>query len=204
MNSTSTPLSPIFLVVRSLGLAAILLLAGCANNNGIFADGNAGSPKWFNSAEPDTEESVVISRDPKLLANGSEVEVAIHNAVELSRQKRFIEARHLLAEVRELQKPKSDGHRSVTCAMALLALREGDIGNFRRLARQLDTSLGIKAKLNGLTGNDLAPRGLLFTRKQSQKSGLAHSVLSDDTYPLLTLEGVVKTIHDFQISIGFT
>ena len=142
MNSTSTPLSPIFLVVRSLGLAAILLLPGCANNNGIFADGSAGSPKWFNSAEPDTEESVVISRDPKLLANGSEVEVAIHNAVELSRQKRFIEARHLLAEVRELQKPKSDGHRSVTCAMALLALREGDIGNFRRLARQLDTSLG--------------------------------------------------------------
>ena len=74
MNSTSTPLSPIFLAVRSLGLAAILLLAGCANNNGIFADSSAGSPKWFNSAEPDTEESVVISRDPKLLANGSEVE----------------------------------------------------------------------------------------------------------------------------------
>ena len=142
MNSRSTPLSPIFLAVRSLGLAAIFVLAGCANNNGIFADGNAGSPKWFNSAEPDAEESVVISRDPKLLADGSEVEVAIHNAVELSRQKRFMEARHLLAEVRELQKPKSDGHRAVTCAMALLALREGNIGNFRRLARQLDTSLG--------------------------------------------------------------
>ena len=119
-----------------------VLLGGCVTDDNIFSNLETNNLSWFNTAEPLASESVVIARDSNVLANGTEVEVAIHNAVELSRQKRFVEARHLLAEVRELQKPKSDGHRSVTCAMALLALREGDIGNFRRLARQLDTSLG--------------------------------------------------------------
>jgi len=83
-----------------------------------------------------------------VLANGTEVEVAIHNAIELSRQKRFVEARHILADVRALQNPKSDGYRAVSCAMALLALREGNIKSFQRLARQLDSSLGTPVRVS--------------------------------------------------------
>ena len=119
-----------------------VLLGGCVTDDNIFSNLETNNLNWFNSAEPLASESVVIARDSNVLANGTEVEVAVHNAIELSRQKRFVEARHILADVRALQDPKSDGYRAVSCAMALLALREGNIRSFQRLARQLDSSLG--------------------------------------------------------------
>ena len=84
----------------------------------------------------------MLARDPASLARGTSVEVALHNAVELSRQKRFVEARHLLAEVRSLQDRDSEGYWAVSCSMALLALREGDLVTFQRIASQLDESMG--------------------------------------------------------------
>ena len=62
--------------------------------------------------------------------------------VDLDRQKRFAEARHLLSQVRKVQPGKSEGYRSVTNSMAILALKEGKFEDFKRLARQLDRSLG--------------------------------------------------------------
>ena len=125
-----------------------VLLGGCAADDNIFSNFGTNNLNWFNSAEPGEGESVVIARDSNVLANGTEIEVSVHNAIELSRQKRFIEARQILANVRALQDPKSDGYRAVTCSMALLALREGNIRHFQRLARQLDNSLGKPVKVS--------------------------------------------------------
>lgn len=113
------------------------LMAGCASD-GSFSGMEELS--WLDSTNP--VQTVVLARDPASLAGGSQAERIIHDAVELSRQKRFSEARLLLVEVREVQKRDSEGYQAVTSAMALLALREGDIGAFRRIARQLDASLG--------------------------------------------------------------
>ena len=152
MKSILTPTYEEFPPLRSGALPTALvittlLLGGCVTDDNIFSNFKTGDLRWFNSAEPSSSESVEIARDPNVLANGTEIEVAVHNAIELSRQKRFVEARHLLADVRELQDPKSDGYRAVSCAMALLALREGNIRTFQRLARQLDTSLGTPVRV---------------------------------------------------------
>lgn len=130
--SASTHGAKIFSVIVVAGL-----MAGCASN-GSFS-GMEGL-RWFDSSEP--VQTVVLARNPASLAGGSQVERIIHDAVELTRQKRFSEARQLLAEVREVQKRDSEGYQAVSSAMALLALREGNIGAFRRIARQLDVSLG--------------------------------------------------------------
>ena len=124
------------------------LLGGCVTDDNIFSNLETNNLSWFNSPEPSASESVVIARDSNVLANGTEIEVSIHKAIELSRQKRFVEARHILADVRALQNPKSDGYRAVSCAMALLALREGNIKSFQRLARQLDSSLGTPVRVS--------------------------------------------------------
>ena len=129
-------------------VATTMLLGGCVTDDNMFSDLGANNLRWFNSAEPNARESVVIARDSNALAAGSEIEVSVHNAIELSSQKRFMESRQILANVRALQDPKSDGYRAVTCAMALLALREGNIKNFKRLARQLDNSLGKPVKVS--------------------------------------------------------
>jgi hypothetical protein len=125
-----------------------MLLGGCVTDDNMFSDLGKNNLSWFNSPEPNEQESVVIARDSNVLANGTSIEVSIHNAIELSRQKRFVEARHILADVRALQDHESDGYRAVSCAMALLALREGNIKSFQRLARQLDSSLGTPVRVS--------------------------------------------------------
>ena len=129
-------------------IVTAMLLGGCVTDDNIFSNLGTSNLSWFNSAEPKASESVVIARDSNVLANGTEVEVAIHNAIELARQKRFVEARHLLADVRAIQEPESDGYRAVSCAMALLALREGNIRSFQRLAHQLDNALGTPVRVS--------------------------------------------------------
>ncbi len=131
-KSASTHGARIFSVI-----AVALLMAGCAADGSFSGMGGA---NWLNPPKPG--ETVVLARDPASLAGGSQVERTIHDAVEFARQKRFFEARSLLADVRAIQDRRSEGYQALSGAMALLALREGDIGAFRRIARQLDDSLG--------------------------------------------------------------
>ncbi len=131
-KSASTRAARVFPVIVVAGL-----MAGCA------ADGSfsgTGGLSWLNTPEPGA--TVVLARNPASLAGGGQVERSIYDAVELARQKRFFEARRLLADVRAIQDRRSEGYQAISGSMALLALREGDIGTFRRIARQLDDSLG--------------------------------------------------------------
>jgi hypothetical protein len=117
------------------------LVTGCSSSNdGVSGFGVSGMD-WFNSAEPSKEESFVVGTKPSKLKSGNDQEAILHNTIELAEQKRFLEARILLTELREIQHKESDGYRALSCAMALLALREGDISTFGRIAHQLDASL---------------------------------------------------------------
>jgi hypothetical protein len=117
-------------------ISTAILLAGCSSNDGAMSGMN-----WFNSAEPPTKESFVVGTKPSTYRSVNNQEAVLHNAIELAQQKRFLEARILLTELREIQHKESDGYRALSSAMALLALRGGDIKTFGRIARQLDTSL---------------------------------------------------------------
>jgi hypothetical protein len=128
------------LVIAKLIVA--IALGGCANGYvpsiglpdlGLFNGTGKGA-----NAGPE----VTLARDPAALGTGTAAESTIRNALDLADQKRFTEARHLMAQVRAVQSPGTDGFQAATCAMALLALREGDMGAFRRIGRQLDADLG--------------------------------------------------------------
>lgn len=127
------------LTMAAITISAIL--SGCSSNSDGISGFGISSMDWFNSTEPTTEESFNVSRDPSKLGSGIDKEVILHNAIELAEQKRFLEARILLGNLREIQHRQSDGYRAISSAMALLSLREGDIKAFKRIARQLDTSL---------------------------------------------------------------
>jgi hypothetical protein len=126
-----------------------ILVTGCESTKDGFSSMGLNDISWFSSKDKVEGEAVVLAQDPALLAQGSEVERAIHNSVELARQKRFLEARHILSEVRETQQPSSEGYRAITCTIALLALKEGDLATFKRVARQLDMSLGQPVHVEG-------------------------------------------------------
>ena len=128
------------LIITATAMA--IMLAGCSSSGDGMSGFGLSNMDWFNSAEPSTEESFNVGRDPANLGSGSAQEDDVQNAIELAEQKRFLEARILLTEVRDIQDRESDGYRAISCAMAMLALRDGDIRTFRRVARQLDTSLG--------------------------------------------------------------
>jgi hypothetical protein len=121
---------------------SLALLGGCQTGTGGFSGLGFDGTDWFSSSEQGETTSIVLARDPAMLANGSAIERALYNAVELTQQKRFQEARHLLSDARGTQLPSSDGYRAITCAMAVLSLKEGDLATFKRVARQLDLSLG--------------------------------------------------------------
>jgi hypothetical protein len=139
ISSRSDPVTKVALVFMCF------LITGCTTdgtNFANFANFNIGKGNWFDQAKSAPKTPTPLARDPDLLIDDNDIQTAIHNAVELTKQKRFVEARKILAEVRELQDPGKDGYRAVTCAMALLALREGNIRVFKRTARQLDRALG--------------------------------------------------------------
>ena len=87
-------------------------------------------------------EDVVLPRNSKALGQQSGIESTLRMVVELDQQKRFAEARHLLLQVRSAQPSDSVGYQSVASSMAVLALKEGDFNAFKRIAHQLDVSLG--------------------------------------------------------------
>lgn len=132
---------------RIVALALSLVVSACSSN-GSIPGFEAGSFDWFNSNETTLSDDAYANRNQALLANGSDAELAIFNAVELAEQKRFAEARQILAEVRDLQPASSDGFRALTCAMAIAALREGQINIFERLAAQLDNSMGRQVRVD--------------------------------------------------------
>jgi len=122
-----------------LAACSVLLLAACQTTGaeGVSNFDVFGKPQKF---VPGVD--VVLPRNSKALSHNTGVVSTIRVAMELDQQKRFEEARHLLSQVRRAQPVDSKAYRSITNSMAVLALKEGEFETFRRLARQLDTSLG--------------------------------------------------------------
>ena len=129
---------------RAVLVVGLFLIAGCATDNNSL---QVGSGDWFNKPGGSSPAIVTLARDPGVLKEDGGIQTALQNVVELANQKRFVEARHILAGVRQLQDPEKDGYQAVSCAMALLALREGNIRIFKRIAHQLDASLGEPVKV---------------------------------------------------------
>lgn len=126
---------------------ALLLVTGCSSNDGGMSGFGISGMNWFNSNEPSTEESFRVGSNSSSSGLESSKELIIQNSIELAEQKRFLEARILLGELRDIQHRESDGYRALSTSMALLALREGDVGTFKRIARQLDNSLGTPVRV---------------------------------------------------------
>jgi hypothetical protein len=130
-----------------VAMATAILLAGCSSDDGGMSGFGISNMKWFNSSEPPTAESFKVGSSPLNPGSGHGQEIIIQNTIELSDQKRFLEARILLGELRDIQHRESDGYRALSTSMALLALREGDIDAFKRISRQLDISLGTPVRV---------------------------------------------------------
>jgi hypothetical protein len=129
------------LVVLAMGVA------GCSSSGSIPLLDSDGFD-WFSSGDVTLEENFSTYESPTLRSHDSDVELAISNAIELARQKRFAEARYILAEVRELQDVDSDAYEALTCSMAITALREGQTQAFLQTAAQLDEMTGNQVRVN--------------------------------------------------------
>ena len=90
---------------------------------------------------------VTFPGDPAALGQ-SRAEQKTRNALDLVKQKRFAEARQLLAELRDAQLPRGESFRAFTASMAVISLREGDIAAFRRLGRQLANALDDRTRID--------------------------------------------------------
>lgn len=121
-------------ITRCAVVLAGMVLGGCVTN-GMEHFGLGGG-----AGRIAAEGSVILPRDPSALGDTA-VEKLVSKGMDLGRQKRFAEARNALANAREMQTPAGEGYRALTAAMAVLALREGDLTVFARLGRQLDNSL---------------------------------------------------------------
>ncbi|MBT4603913.1 MAG: hypothetical protein HOC28_12330 [Bacteroidetes Order II. Incertae sedis bacterium] len=132
---------------RGTVLALLFLVSACSSNGSIPGFESSGFD-WFNSNQVSLSEDAANNRNRALLANGSDAELAVFNAVELAEQKRFAEARQILAQVRDLQPINSEGFHALTCAMAIAALREGQVKIFGRLAAQLDNATGRQVRVD--------------------------------------------------------
>ena len=140
LEQRSTANSKFMSAATALTLAFLLL--GCSSDNGGMSGFGISDMKWFNSSEPSSDESFQVGNRSSFSKSSSGKALVIQNAIELAEQKRFVEARILLGELRDIQHRESDGYRALSTSMALLALREGDIVAFKRISRQLDASLG--------------------------------------------------------------
>lgn len=135
---------------KSLAIAALLIMGtvtGCSSTGSIPLIESNGFD-WFASDEVTLSENLSGYENPTLRANGSDVEMAVANAIELSRQKRFAEARHILSGLRQLQPIGSEAYEALTCSMAITALRSGEIDVFIQLAGELDDITGNQVRAN--------------------------------------------------------
>lgn len=108
-----------------------LLLGGCVTSD-LFASRGPAAP---------VVEQVRLPNNPAQLGKHP-LEARVTTVLELTEQKRFDEARALLAEMRATQPEGSESWSAVTAAMAIAALRGGDMETFHRLAGELDARLG--------------------------------------------------------------
>ena len=130
--------------IRAFGLFGPLSLAACSTpitdlpQQGLqLLNGNA-----FSQGASAEKSEIILANNPGSLNPTISAEATIRNVLDLARQKRFSEARNLIAELREEQPRGSEGYQGATAMMAVLALKEGDFPMFKRLVRQLDKSLG--------------------------------------------------------------
>mgnify|MGYP003971044299 CR=1 FL=1 len=138
--------------VRRVVLPVLMVfgLTACSASLPDFSTTNISMLGGFTKEEEkaDAGYEVVLAKQAAALNPRSPVEATIRDILELAEQKRFTEARNVLAELRESQPRRSDGYRASTATMALLALKAGDFPMFRRLARQLDKSLGAPLRVD--------------------------------------------------------
>ena len=138
--------------VRGIVLSVLMVfgLTACSASLPDFSATNISMLGGFTKEEKkvDAGYEVVLAKQAAALNPSSPVEAIIRDVLELAEQKRFTEARNVLAELRESQPRRSDGYRASTATMALLALKAGDFPMFRRLARQLDKSLGAPVRVD--------------------------------------------------------
>ncbi len=118
-----------------------IFLAGCQTMDSNFSAFINDKPKFG------LPETVVLPKDYRQITGESKAENMILNAMELANRKRYIEADTLLREVRELQYRGSEGFHGITNAMAVIALKRGDLPAFKRLGASLDISLGKPLKV---------------------------------------------------------
>ncbi len=125
-------------------------LSACSATMPDFSAANITMLGGFTKEEKkvDAGYEVVLAQQAEALNPNSPIEATIRDVLELAEQKRFTEARNILAELRESQPRRSEGYRAATATMALLALKAGDFPMFRRLARQLDKSLGTPVRVD--------------------------------------------------------
>ena len=123
-------------------VAPVLVLTACGTDQGLIPKMNLSSLSWLNDGNGQTPVSVTMPAQIEDLAQGNKVEMRIFNAIQLARKKRFDDALDLMAAVRMQLDPDSEGFLAVTCSMALIALRAGDIREFKNNARVLDMALG--------------------------------------------------------------
>lgn len=129
--------------VKFVSLMVLVTLTGCVSSGQEFGSVSSTSENWYSFWPSSSENNeYTLPRSRSELSSKNELETIIDQSMQLAGQKRYSEARYLLNTVRSNQKVGSQGYKSVTCSMALLAIKEGDISGFRRYARQLDRALG--------------------------------------------------------------
>ena len=162
-----------------LGVGSMVFLAACqtTGTQGVSNFDLFGTPQKLVIGE-----DVVLPRSSKALNRKSGVGSTLRIVVDLDRQKRFAEARYLLSQVRGAQPGDSEGYRSVTNSMAVLALKEGDFQAFRRLARQLDRSLGTPVRVNA-PHTEIITLYRAVTGKVVPVNASEHMKMLKDKYP---------------------
>ena len=127
--------TPMRRVIHTIAVATtIASLAGCALKNtagDLLAAAPVGTPPVGPSA-------TLLPATPDGLTDRNGVEGLVRNLVDLTEQKRFDEARSLLARLRGAQVHHGAAWRAGLCAEMVLALREGDMGAFRTLGETLE------------------------------------------------------------------
>lgn len=126
--------SPTRRVIQIVAAAmAIASLAGCALTK-TARDLLPSMP----GATPAVASSAALPATPDGLTDGNTVERLVRNVVDLTEQKRFDEARRLLARLRAAQVRHGAAWRAGLCAEMMLALREGDMTAFLALGETLE------------------------------------------------------------------
>lgn len=128
--------------------STVLLLTACANNNAKFGGG-------LRILDNDPTVKITLPRDWRALGD-TPAEKSLRNAMEFAEQKRFGEARRVLAQLREGVSPRSETYRLLTASMAHLSLRSGDIATARRLGRQLENTLEDRTRTDPAVTNIIA------------------------------------------------